>query len=153
MATNRVCKNNPNVFCYICGEFTKFFKRKKIDDLFDSLHHAYFGIKLGDQGKFWASLIVCKTPSEDLCQWKNEKRNSLKFGVPMIWCELENHHIDCYFCAFDLVGLNKRTKKSTKFSYPSFKSAILPVAHSNDISIPVFKESALLIPDLDKYGE
>ena len=75
MATNRGCKNNHDVFCYIYGEFTKFFNRKKIDDLFDSLHHAYFGIKRGDQGKFWDSLIACKTCSEYLWQWKNEKRN------------------------------------------------------------------------------
>ena len=44
-----------------------FFNRKKIDNLFDSLHHAYIGMKLGYQGNFWASLIVCKTCSEDLC--------------------------------------------------------------------------------------
>ena len=75
MARNRGCKNNPDVFYYIYGEFTKFVNRKKIHNLFDSLHHAYFGIKLGDQGKFCASLIACKTCSEDLWQWKNEKRN------------------------------------------------------------------------------
>ena len=145
-------QNNLDVFCYICGEFTKLFDKKKIDGLFDSLHHACFGIKLGDQGQFWASHIVCK-PAPRIFFSFNGKRNSLKFRVPMIWHEPQNNHNDCYFCAFDLVGLNKRTKKSTKFSYPSLKSAIFPVVHSDDILMLVFQKSLLLMLDLDKYGE
>ena len=76
--------------------------------MFGSLYHDYFGIKLGDPGKFWVSHIVGKTCVEHLHQWKNDKRNSLTFGVSMIWREPQNHHNDCYFCAFDLVGVNKR---------------------------------------------
>ena len=75
----------------------------------------------------------------------------------MIRHEPQNNHNHCYFCALllfpTLVGLNKRIKKSTKFSYPSLKSAILPVVHSDDILIPVFQKSLLLMLDLDKYGE
>ena len=41
------------------------------------------------------------------------------------------------------MGLNKGTKKSTKFSCTSFKSSIKPAAYSDDIPIPVFKESLL----------
>ena len=61
----------------------------------------------------------------------------------MIWHESQNHHDDCYFCAFDLVGLNKRNKKPTNFTYPSFKSAVRPLVYVDDISIPVFKELEL----------
>ena len=61
MATNRGCKNNPDIFCYICGEFMKFFNKKKVDDLVDNLYHVYFGMKFSDQDKFWAPHIVCKT--------------------------------------------------------------------------------------------
>ena len=99
MARNRGCRNNPDVFCYTCGEFTIVSNRKKIDDLSRIL-----GMKLGDQEKSWASHIVCETCVEDLHQQKNGKRNSLKFGVPMIWHERQNHYDDCYFCALDLVG-------------------------------------------------
>ena len=108
MATNRNCKNNPNALCYICGEFIKVSNRNKIDDLVDNLYHAYFGMKLGDQDKSWAPHIVCKTSVEHLRQWKNGQRNSFKFGVSMIWCEPQNHHDYCYFCAFDLVGANTK---------------------------------------------
>ena len=53
MATNRGCKNNPDAFCYICGEFTKVSNRKEIDYLVDKLYHTYFGMKLGDQEQSW----------------------------------------------------------------------------------------------------
>ena len=94
-------------------------------------------------GQILSSHIACKPCAEYLRQWKNGRQNSLKFGVPMIWCEPQNHNDDCYFHAFDLVGLNKRTKLFTKFSYPSLKSARRPVAHSDDIPVPVPKESVL----------
>ena len=82
MATNRACKNNPDVFCYICGKFIKVSNRKKIDELVDSFYHACFGKKLGDQDKSWAHHhIVCKTCFKHLHQRKNGKCNSLKF-----WC-------------------------------------------------------------------
>ena len=60
-----------------------------------------------------------------------------KFGVVMIWHEPQNHYDHCYFCAFDLVELNKRTKLYTKFSHTSH------TAYFDGIPIPVFKESAL----------
>ena len=41
------------------------------------------------------------------------------------------------------MGLNKQTKKSTRFSYPNLKSAIRPATHSDDIPITVFTESQL----------
>ena len=110
-------------------------------------------MKLGDQAKFWCPNIVCKTCVEHLRKWKNGKLNSLKFGMPIIRRESQNHHDDCYFCAFDLVGLNKRTKNSTRFSYPSFKSAIRPVAHSDDIPMSVFKESVLSDTELSEHFE
>ena len=143
MATHRGFKNNPDAFCYICGEFTNVPNRKRIDDSVDNLYHAYFGMKLGNQDRSCAPHILCKACVEHLRQWKNDKCYLLKSSLPMIWREPQNHHDDRYFCAFDLVGLNKRTKKSTKFTYPSLKSAIRPVAHSDDLPIPVFKESVL----------
>ena len=141
MSTNRGCKSNPDVFCYISGEFTKVSNKTKIDDLVDNLYHAYFEMKIGDQDKPWTPYIVCSTCIEHLRQWKSGKRNLLKFGEPIIWREPQNHHDDCYFCVFDVVGLNKRTKKSNKFGYPGSKSTIRSVATSDYIPVPVLKES------------
>ena len=86
-------------------------------------------------------LIVHKTYVEHLLQWKSGKCNSLNFGVPMIWCKPQNHYDYCYFCAFDLVGLNKTAKRSPLFSYTILKSATQPAAYSDNKPVPVFKGS------------
>ena len=60
----------------------------------------------------------------------------------MIWREPKNHTDDCYFCAINLTGINKKKHKS--FIYPNLPLALRPVAHCDEIPIPVFKE----LPDV-----
>lgn len=55
--------------------------------------------------KSWALYVGYKTSVKHLRLWKIGKRNSLKFDVPVISLESQNHHDGCYFYAFDLVGL------------------------------------------------
>ena len=43
---------------------------------------------------------------------------------------------DCYFCAIDLTRMNKNNRSSLK--YPDLDSASRPVAHCEDILIPVY---------------
>ncbi|KAF2354924.1 hypothetical protein FHG87_014319 [Trinorchestia longiramus] len=57
----RSCRNNPDVFCYICGEYTLSVDRKKITGFVKRAYQAYFEVKLGDQDKSWAPHTVCKT--------------------------------------------------------------------------------------------
>jgi hypothetical protein len=35
----------------------------------DNLYFVYFKVKLGDQDKKWASLVMCKACAESLRQW------------------------------------------------------------------------------------
>ena len=84
--------NSPDVFSYICGEYTVADKRLKIDDLVKTFHLAYFGVVLGDQDKSWASHIVSKTCKEGLRQWTKGLRKGLTFRVPMVWRDQKNHH-------------------------------------------------------------
>ena len=60
----------------------------------------------------------------------------------MIWRDPKNHTDDCYFCAINLTGINKKKRKS--LIYPNLPSALRPVAHCDEIPIPVFKE----LPDV-----
>ena len=75
MATSsrRSCANDPNVFCYICGEYTLEHNRKLITDFVKQAHLAYFKVKLGDQDNSWAPHIVCKTCIEHLRQWTKKR--------------------------------------------------------------------------------
>ena len=79
----RSCRNKPDVFCYICGEYTIAPNRKPVTSFLTRAYHAYFGIKLADQDKAWAPHIVSKVCIETLRRWTNGKR-SLNFGIPMV---------------------------------------------------------------------
>ena len=98
------------------------------------MYYAYFGIKLGDQDKPWTPHVVCKTYVESLRQWTSGTRQSMGFGIAMVWREPTNYVDDCYFCSINVTEVNKKKRKS--LSYKSFPSVIQPVGHSADIAIP-----------------
>ncbi len=56
-SSRRCCVNSPNVFCYVCREYTLPENRKNITDFVERAYMAYFGVKLGDQDKYWAPQI------------------------------------------------------------------------------------------------
>lgn len=143
-SARRGCNNHPDVFCYICGEYTFLDNRVNISDFIKRAYLGYFGVKLGDQDKAWAPHIVCKTCSEHLRQWTKGKR-SLKFGVPMVWREPRNHIDDCYFCMVDVNGINRINHHMWK--YPDILSAIRPVPHSDEVPIPTFHQLPELCDD------
>ena len=105
-SSRRKCSNDPNVFCYICGDYTVKEQRKPINDFVKKAYFAYLGIKLGVQDKSWAPHIVYKTCTEILRMWTNGKKKHLKFGIPMIWRKPKNHSDDCYFCTVNMKGFN-----------------------------------------------
>jgi len=132
----RSCKNKPDVFCYICGEYTLVHNRNPVTCFIKRAYHAYFGIKLGDQDKDWAPHMVCKACTVYLRQWTKGKKTCLKFGIPMVWREQRNHDTDCYFCSIDVTGINRKNRSSLE--YPDLQSARRPVAHCDEIPVPVF---------------
>ena len=71
------------------------------------------------------------------------------FGIPMVWREAINPDHDCYFSSMNVTGANKKKRKS--LSYNSFPSAIRPVPHSTDNSIPEFKK--LLDVFIDEHSD
>ena len=133
--STRGCVNSPNCFCYICGEFVVKKDRRNITVFVRKVYHAYFGVRLGDINKAWAPQVTCVVCVEDLRRWAAGKKKSLRFGIPMVWREQQNHTDDCYFCSCKVTGFNKKNKKSIE--YPNnIRSAIRPVPHGPDIPIP-----------------
>ena len=108
----RSCCNDPDSFCYICGEYILKEHKRSITDFVRKVYRAYFGVKLGDQDNPWAPHVVCKSCVEHLRMWTKGKTKSFRFGVPMVWREQKNHFHDCYFCMVDLKGFNRHKKKS-----------------------------------------
>ena len=57
----RSCKNMPDVFCHICGEYNVVHNRNPVTSFIKRAYHAYFGMKMGDQEKAWAPHMAGKT--------------------------------------------------------------------------------------------
>ncbi|KAK3886764.1 hypothetical protein Pcinc_009084 [Petrolisthes cinctipes] len=130
----RKCKNYHNRFYYICGHVVLPDRRAKITDFVKKSYHAYFGVKLGDQEKPFAPHICCKTHVENLRDWRNKKRKSKPFGIPLVWRVGKDHITDCYFCMTNLQGINRKNKHHVQ--YPEVPSAIKPVPHGPEVPIP-----------------
>ena len=129
----RRCKLNPDVSCYICECFTVPEQRQNIRDFVKKAYLAYFGIKMFNQGKFWAPRKVCRACVKNLKQWTNGKRKNLSFGIPMIWREPANHVDDCYFYIVNVAGFSSENK--SKINYPNISSVMRLVPHSDNIPV------------------
>lgn len=141
MATRRMCVNKPDVFCYVCGEYTLAPNRNTVTTFIKRVYYAYFGMKLGDQDKSWAPHMVCKRCTEHLRQWSKGTRKSMNFDIPMIWREPSNHATDCYFCAINVMGINRKNR--TTLEYPNLPSAMRPTPHSEEIPVPIFEDTSI----------
>ncbi len=60
----------------------------------------------------------------------------MKFAIPMVWREPKNHVDDCYFCALNLKGINRKNRQT--LVYRNLASAIRPFPHSEEIPVPIF---------------
>ena len=47
----RKCCNDPDIFCYICGNFILPSQRKNITEFIRQVYLAFFKVPLGDQDK------------------------------------------------------------------------------------------------------
>ena len=56
----------------------------------------------------------------------------------MIWREPNDHLNDCYFCKVNVTGFRRINKQHIK--YFNLDSALLPVAHYEEVPVPEFAE-------------
>lgn len=139
----RKCCNDPNTFCYVCGSLMFASQKCNITTFIKRAYLGYFKMKLGDQDKTWAPHKVCKTCVENLRCWTEGKKVQLPFGIPMVWREQRNHFDDCYFCLVNVTGYSRKTKHLIQ--YPNLDSALRPIAHSDEVPIPIFTH----LPQID----
>ena len=93
LKTDRKCKKHPNRICYICGHMVLTDRQAKITNFVEKKYQACFGVELGDQDKPFSSYICCKACGENLLDWRNKKRKSMPFGVPMVWRERSRYRL------------------------------------------------------------
>ena len=85
MASSRRCVNDPDKFCYTCGEFRPKANHKLISDFYKNAYLVYFHVELGEQEKKWAPYIVCKTRLENMRLWTSGRLKWLIHAIQMIW--------------------------------------------------------------------
>ena len=61
---DRKSKNNPDRFCYICGNMVLPNRQAKITDFVKKTYRNQFRVKLGGQDKLFAPHSCCKTCGE-----------------------------------------------------------------------------------------
>ena len=49
MSSSRSCVNNPDMFCYICGEYTFKENWKTVSDFVKRAYLGYIGVRLDEQ--------------------------------------------------------------------------------------------------------
>ena len=147
----RKCTNDPNKFCYICGQVMLTGQNLRINSFVKVSYYAYFGIKVGDQDKSWAPHFCCKSCVENLRYWTKAKKKSLPFGIPLQWREGKDHITDCYFCLTKIAGVNKKNRHCV--TYPDLPSARKPVAHSSEVPIPNPPQNLNICSDSDEEQE
>jgi len=153
---SRKCKNHPDSFCYICGQYTLAKEKRKLTIRICRMYQNYFGCHVGDLDKPWAPHICCLSCTVNLCAWANGKLLKMPFAIPMIWREQTDHINDCYFCATNIRGFSSKNKANIQ--YPNMKSAMRPVKHSEDFPIhekqhPIDEDILLPSPCSIQSGE
>jgi hypothetical protein len=130
---SRQCKNSPDTFCYICGQFSPQTQRCQVTSFVERCYKIYFGYRM-ELDRPWVPHIVCKPCVEHLRRWSVGQSKCMPFGTPMEWREPSNHIEDCYFCMINVNGFTKKTR--SMIPYPNPPSVSLPLPHSSDIPIP-----------------
>ncbi len=146
----RQCKNDPDKFCYVCGNFTTKIQRRALTTDIKKMYKLYFGCHLGDQDKPWAPHQICSACSNGLRDWLNKKKASMPFAIPMIWRVPRDHLEDCYFCSVNIMGFSAKNKH--QIVYPNLDSACRPVKHDEALPIPIPPDDRLDSIEDDKDG-
>ena len=90
----RKCKNDPDNFCYIYGQYTPPVHRRKLTPKVKLAYKFYFGCEVGDQDNKWSPRISCNACNTQLLRWLAGKKKKMPFGVPMVWREQADHFTD-----------------------------------------------------------
>lgn len=65
----RKCRNDPDSFCFICGQFITVKQKRKLTSFIKLCYELYFKRKLIHQDKEWVPHVCCSTCARLLSAW------------------------------------------------------------------------------------
>ena len=99
----------------------------------------YFNREVSNLDMNYAPNYCCSYCMRYLLGWLKGALMSMKFAVPTIWKEQQNHVDVCYFGLAQVSsGINRYKKK--KFDYPDLKSAQRHLLHTDVLLVPISPE-------------
>jgi len=118
------CKNDPNIFCYVCADFVVKKNRRKINDRVKSMYVECFGTQISDDITEWTPSFICSACYAMCNRWHaNKDKSKLLISVPARWSKPKSKK-DCYFCQINVEGINQSTR--CKIVYPNVSSMLKP---------------------------
>lgn len=118
MSVRQPCIQKVDIFCNVCGKFETQSNRRGISDSIKSKYLEVYKTPMKNLDKPWVPKSICNTCRLNLTQWNDKKGDVII--EPAVWHEPINHDEDCYFCAWDINGCNKRKKNN--ITYPEVRS-------------------------------
>lgn len=96
----RKCKNSPDLFCFVCGDFNPRLSSRKFSPRLLVAYYSYFRFGAEESlSKPWSQGFLCSICSRYLTGSLKGTHTSLPFTMPALWREQQNHVNDCYFIA------------------------------------------------------
>ncbi len=129
------CSDKTDMFCYVCAKFETSDCRRSINDWVKSKYLECYNIPMKNLDKVWVPRSICNSCRMNFKNWKQIKKEVII--QPALWREPKNHHDDCYFCACNVTGRNKKNKQN--IVYPSVES-VTPAKKGN-VEIEISKNT------------
>lgn len=122
--------NDPDKFCFICGQVILKSQRKGVTPLLQTAYRSYFSAELPNRNCSWVPQYSCCSCYRALLGWMKGTHKGVPFAEPMLWTEPSNHPNGCYFCTTEILGFSKALKR--KIEYPSS-----PVPRTESMPVPI----------------
>ena len=81
------------------------------------------GVAVNNQA--WIPKFLCYSFYVSLNRWKQNNKKTIKFETPMKWRRPRLDHLNCYFCLYNITGIN--VKANQKLVYTEVDSITPPI--------------------------
>jgi hypothetical protein len=133
--TKFICKNNSDLFCFVCIKLLTTPKRRVITKTVKSAYKQHFGLQLVTDD--WSPHFICPSCHTHLTKLNRGEMRPTFFTTPAIWRKPMDHPHDCFFCEVKITGY--KYDERDNISYPLVYSVTYPTNYEerDNSQIPI----------------